>query len=56
MGRKGRNDCSSAEARVSPDARRAARRHGDDFAAVRERFVTFMAGGFNALYSKRKGG
>lgn len=26
----------------------------DDFAAVRERFVTFMAGGFNALYKKRK--
>ncbi|WP_293782546.1 TetR/AcrR family transcriptional regulator [Sphingosinicella sp.] len=27
----------------------------DDFAAVRERFVTFMAGGFEALYNRRKG-
>ena len=26
----------------------------DDFEAVRERFVTFMAGGFNALYNYRK--
>ena len=26
----------------------------DDFEAVRERFVTFMAGGFNALYKRRK--
>jgi AcrR family transcriptional regulator len=26
----------------------------DDFAAVRERFVTFMAGGFDALYRSRK--
>jgi len=26
----------------------------DDLGAVRERFVTFMAGGFNALYRKRK--
>jgi AcrR family transcriptional regulator len=26
----------------------------DDFAAVRERFVTFMAGGFNALHKRRK--
>lgn len=26
----------------------------DDFAAVRERFVTFMAGGFDALYRWRK--
>lgn len=26
----------------------------DDFAAVRERFVTFMAGGFTALYDRRK--
>jgi AcrR family transcriptional regulator len=26
----------------------------DDFAAVRDRFVTFMAGGFNALYNRRK--
>jgi AcrR family transcriptional regulator len=26
----------------------------DDFEAVRERFVTFMAGGFNALYNSRK--
>ena len=26
----------------------------DDFAAVRERFVTFMAGGFDALYKHRK--
>ncbi|UFZ03144.1 TetR/AcrR family transcriptional regulator [Bradyrhizobium ontarionense] len=26
----------------------------DDFAAVRERFVTFMAGGFTALYKRRK--
>lgn len=26
----------------------------DDFAAVRERFVTFMAAGFEALYNKRK--
>jgi AcrR family transcriptional regulator len=25
-----------------------------DFAAVRERFVTFMAGGFDALYKRRK--
>jgi AcrR family transcriptional regulator len=28
----------------------------DDFAAVRERFVTFMTGGFDALYNKRKRG
>ena len=28
----------------------------DDFAAVRERFVTFMAGGFDALYTCRKAG
>ncbi len=26
----------------------------DDFEAVRERFVTFMAGGFDALYNSRK--
>jgi len=26
----------------------------DDFAAARERFVTFMAGGFEALYKRRK--
>ena len=26
----------------------------DDFAAVRERFVTFMAGGFEALYRRRQ--
>lgn len=26
----------------------------DDFEAVRERFVTFMAGGFDALYKERK--
>lgn len=26
----------------------------DDFEAVRERFVTFMAGGFDALYKRRK--
>lgn len=26
----------------------------DDLGAVRERFVTFMAGGFDALYNKRK--
>jgi AcrR family transcriptional regulator len=26
----------------------------DDFEAVRERFVTFMAGGFDALYNRRK--
>ncbi|MGJ5066168.1 TetR/AcrR family transcriptional regulator [Bradyrhizobium oligotrophicum] len=26
----------------------------DDFVAARERFVTFMAGGFNALYKRRK--
>jgi AcrR family transcriptional regulator len=26
----------------------------DDFEAVRERFVTFMAGGFDALYRRRK--
>ena len=26
----------------------------DDFEAVRERFVTFMAGGFEALYKRRK--
>lgn len=26
----------------------------DDFNAVRERFVTFMAGGFEALYNRRK--
>jgi hypothetical protein len=26
----------------------------DDFEAVRERFVTFMAGGFDALYSQRR--
>jgi AcrR family transcriptional regulator len=26
----------------------------DDFAAVRERFVTFMAAGFDALYNRRK--
>lgn len=26
----------------------------DDFEAVRERFVTFMAGGFDALYERRK--
>ena len=28
----------------------------DDFEAVRERFVTFMAGGFDALYKRRKAG
>lgn len=26
----------------------------DDFEAVRERFVTFMAGGFNAVYKRRR--
>jgi hypothetical protein len=26
----------------------------DDFEAVRERFVTFMAGGFDALYKRQK--
>lgn len=28
--------------------------HSDDFKAVRDRFVTFMAGGFDALYRRRK--
>ena len=28
----------------------------EDFEAARERFVTFMAGGFDALYKRRKAG